>query len=100
MLGSSIVGVYLFGSAVYGGLRINSDVDVLVVVDHSLPEVTRKKLTDRFMLISGKIGNAESVRPLEVTIINHSDVVPWRYLPRNKFTYGEWLRSDFEKGQI
>lgn len=35
------------------------------------------------MLISGKIGNAESVRPLEVTIINHSDVVPWRYLPRN-----------------
>ncbi|EUI56965.1 nucleotidyltransferase domain-containing protein, partial [Staphylococcus aureus] len=27
LFGSSIVGVYLFGSAVNGGLRINSDVD-------------------------------------------------------------------------
>ncbi|AJS60233.1 hypothetical protein UB51_19225 [Paenibacillus sp. IHBB 10380] len=78
MLGSSIVGVYLFGSAVNGGLHIDSDVDVLVIANHSLPEVTRKKLTDRLMLISGKIGKADSVRPLEVTIINHSDIVPWR----------------------
>ncbi|EHT35313.1 nucleotidyltransferase domain protein [Staphylococcus aureus subsp. aureus CIG1605] len=42
LFGSSIVGVYLFGSAVNGGLRINSDVDVLVVVNHSLPQLTRK----------------------------------------------------------
>ncbi|USG67847.1 aminoglycoside nucleotidyltransferase ANT(9) [Brevibacillus ruminantium] len=100
LLGSSIVGVYLFGSAVNGGLRINSDVDVLVVVNHSLSEVTGKKLTDRLMPISGKIGNIDSVRPLEVTVINHSDVVPWRYPPRNEFIYGEWLRSEFEKGHI
>jgi len=82
LLGSSIVGVYLFGSAVIGGLRINSDVDVLVVVNHSLPEVTRRKLIDRLMLISGKIGNADSMRPLEVTVINHSDIVPWLYPPK------------------
>ncbi|MCM3039467.1 aminoglycoside nucleotidyltransferase ANT(9) [Paenibacillus motobuensis] len=100
LLGSSIVGVYLFGSAVNGGLRINSDVDVLVIVNHSLPEVTRKKLTDRLMLISGKIGNTDSVRPIEVTFINHSDVVPWRYPPRNEYIYGEWLRDEFENGQI
>lgn len=31
LLGSTVVGVYLFGSAVTSGLRINSDVDVLVV---------------------------------------------------------------------
>jgi len=100
VLGSSIVGVYLFGSAVNGGLRMNSDVDVLVVVNHSLSELTRKELIDRLMLTSGKIGNADSVRPLEVTVINHNDVVPWRYPPRNEFVYGEWLRSEFEKGQI
>ncbi|MFJ7732877.1 aminoglycoside nucleotidyltransferase ANT(9) [Lysinibacillus sp. NPDC097231] len=100
LLGSSIVGVYLFGSAVNGGLRINSDVDVLVVVNDSLTEVTRKKLTDRLMLISGKIGNADFVRPLEVTVINLSDVVPWLYPPKNEFIYGEWLRSEFEKGKI
>jgi aminoglycoside 9-adenylyltransferase len=100
LLGSSIVGVYLFGSAVNGGLRMNSDVDVLVVVNRSLSTLIRKKLTDRLMLISGKIGNIDSVRPLEITVINHSDVVPWRYPPRNEFIYGEWLRSEFEKGQI
>ncbi|MEI3607063.1 aminoglycoside nucleotidyltransferase ANT(9) [Pseudogracilibacillus sp. SE30717A] len=100
LLGSSIIGVYLFGSAVKGGLRINSDVDVLVLVNHSLPEVTRKKLTDRLMLISGKIGNTDSLRPIELTVINHSDVVPWRYPPKKEFIYGEWLRNEFENGQI
>lgn len=100
LLGNSIVGVYLFGSAVNGGLRINSDVDVLVVVNHSLSEGIRKKLTDRLMLISGKISNTDSMRPLEVTVINHGDVVPWRYPPRNEFIYGEWLRSEYEKGKI
>ncbi|WP_121639850.1 aminoglycoside nucleotidyltransferase ANT(9) [Virgibacillus sp. Bac330] len=100
LLGSSIIGVYLFGSAVNGGLRINSDVDVLVVVNHSFSEVTRKKLTDRLMLISGKIGNTDSVRPLEVTVINQEDVIPWRYPPKTEFIYGEWLRNEFEKGQI
>jgi aminoglycoside 9-adenylyltransferase len=100
LLGSSIIGVYLFGSAVKGGLRINSDVDVLVLVNNSLLEVTRKKLTDRLMLISGKIGNTDSLRPLELTVINHSDVVPWKYPPKKEFIYGEWLRGEFEKGQI
>ncbi|WP_078433620.1 aminoglycoside nucleotidyltransferase ANT(9) [Metabacillus halosaccharovorans] len=100
LLGSSIIGVYLYGSSVKGGLRINSDVDVLVVVSHNLSEDSRKELSDRLMLISGKIGNTDSVRSLEVTVINHSDVVPWKYPPKKEFIYGEWLRSDFEKGKI
>lgn len=100
LLDRTVVGVYLFGSTVNGGLRINSDVDVLVVVNHSLSEVTRGKLIDRLLLISGKIGNTDSVRPLEVTVINHGDVVPWRYPPNNEFIYGEWLRDEFEKGQV
>lgn len=100
LLGSAIVGVYLFGSAVTSGLRINSDVDVLVVVNQSLNEVIRKKLTNRLMHISGKIGNSDAVRPLEVTVINHEDVVPWRFPPKNEYIYGEWLRDEFENGQI
>lgn len=100
LLGVEVVAVYLFGSAVMGGLRINSDVDVLVVVNKSLPELTRRKLTDRLMLISGKIGNTDSIRPLEVTVINQGDVVPWQYPPKNEFIYGEWLRDQFEEGQI
>ncbi|SDI80017.1 aminoglycoside nucleotidyltransferase ANT(9) [Natribacillus halophilus] len=100
LLGKTVVGVYLFGSAVIGGLRINSDVDVLVLVNRPLSEATRKKLIDRLMLISGKIGNTESMRPLEVTVVNHEDVVPWQYPPKNEFIYGEWLREEFEKGQV
>jgi len=100
LLGSAVVGVYLFGSAVTNGLRINSDVDVLVVVNQSLTEVIRRQLTDRLMHISGKIGNSDSVRPLEVTVINYGDVVPWRFPPKNEYIYGEWLRDEFENGQI
>lgn len=100
LLDSKVVAVYLFGSAVIGGLRINSDVDVLVVANHSLHELTRRKLVDRLMLISGKIGNTDSVRSLEVTVVNFGDVVPWRYPPKNEFIYGEWLRDELERGQI
>lgn len=100
LLGDEVVAVYLFGSAVMGGLRINSDVDILVIVNDPLPELTRRKLTDRLMLISGRIGNPDSMRPLEVTVINYGDVVPWRYPPKNEFIYGEWLRDEFEKGKI
>ena len=32
VLGDSIIGIYLFGSAVVGGLKPDSDVDVLVAV--------------------------------------------------------------------
>ncbi|WP_430787058.1 aminoglycoside nucleotidyltransferase ANT(9) [Virgibacillus flavescens] len=97
VLGSTVVGVFLYGSAVNGGLRINSDVDVLVVVNHRLSEVTRRNLTENLMLISGKVN---SMRPLEVTVINKGDVVPWRYPPRNEYLYGEWLRNEFENGQF
>lgn len=100
LLGSAVIGVYLFGSAVIGGLRVNSDVDVLVVVNHSLPEATRRKLVARLMLVSGNIGNTDSVRPLEVTVINRIDIVPWRYPPKNEFIYGEWLRDEIEQGRI
>ncbi len=36
------------------------------------------------MTISGKIGNTDSVRPLEVTVINRSEVVPWQYPPKKR----------------
>lgn len=100
VLGSKLVGVFLYGSAVSGGLRINSDVDVLVVVNQRLSEATRRKLTECLMPISGKIGNETGMRHLELIIINEEDSVPWQYPPRNEFTYGEWLRSEFENDQI
>jgi len=99
-LGSYLVGVYLYGSAVMGGLRPNSDVDILAVTNQRLPENVRKDLRDRLLQVSGKIGNVDEIRPLEVTVINQSDVVPWHFPPKYEFMYGEWLRDRFEKGDI
>lgn len=103
LLCNSVIGVYLYGSAVMGGLRNNSDVDVLVITNRSLSETDRRKLVDRLLIISGKtgyIGNADFVRGLEVTIVNRDDIVPWKYPPQKEFIYGEWLRSKYEQGHI
>lgn len=103
LLGNSVIGVYLYGSAVMGGLRNGSDVDVLVVTKNNLSEIARRKLANSLMIISGKTGyteNTDFVRPLEVTVVNRDDIVPWKYPPRKEFIYGEWLRSEYEQGYI
>jgi aminoglycoside 9-adenylyltransferase len=100
VLGNTVVGVYLFGSAVVGGLRPNSDVDVLVVVNERLSEKTRKNLVARLMRVSGRVTDNNSGRPLELTVLHFSDVVPWRYPPRSELVYGEWLRKKFEENRI
>ena len=33
-----------------------------------------------------------------MTIVQKSDINPWRYPPTFDFQYGEWLRDDFEQG--
>lgn len=100
LLDSILVGVYLYGSAVMGDLRINSDVDILVVTNHGLSEKTRRDLTNRQMFISGEIGNINAIRPLEATVINKNDILPWHFPPKYEFMYGKWLREQFEKGEI
>ena len=99
-LGESIIGIYLFGSAVIGGLKSDSDVDVLIAVKDSLTFSNRKKLLGRLLKVSGGIGNAHSIRPIELTIVKVSDIVPWRYPPRAEFVYGEWLREKYEGGLV
>lgn len=100
LLDNMLIGVYLYGSAVMGGLRVNSDIDILAVTNHGLSEKTRKDLTNRLMQVSGKIGNKHGIRPLEVTVINKNDILPWHFPPKYEFMYGEWLREQFEKGEI
>ena len=100
VLEDQLVGVYLYGSAVMGGLRVMSDVDILVITNRGLSERTRRELAERLMQISGKPGGSTGIRPLEVTVVYQKDVVPWHFPPRFEFMYGEWLRERFEKGDI
>lgn len=100
LLEDQFVGVYLYGSAVMGGLRADSDVDILALTNCNLSESTRSELTKRLMQISGKPGASTGIRPLEVTVVNQKNVLPWHFPPKYEFMYGEWLREQFEKGEI
>ncbi|MBN0043831.1 DUF4111 domain-containing protein [Streptomyces actuosus] len=97
VLGRDAIGVYLHGSSVMGGLRPASDVDVLVVSRRRMDEQGRRALLGGLLRISGSRNKA---RPVELTVVVQSDVRPWRYPPTCDFLYGEWLRADYEAGNL
>lgn len=100
MLGDAVLGAYLHGSAVMGGLRPTSDVDVLVVLGRPTTVAERQALVDRLLDISGRRARSGPARPVELTMVVQSDVRPWRYPPSVEFQYGEWLRDACEAGVL
>ncbi len=92
---AEILGVYLYGSTVAGGLRPDSDLDVFVVTRRRLTSSEKSCVFDRLMPISGRDTRPRAWRPLEVTVVAQGDVRPWRYPPRMDLQYGEWLRKQF-----
>jgi streptomycin 3"-adenylyltransferase len=93
-LASKLQGIYLFGSALDGGLKPHSDIDLLVTVNASPDETVRRALLLELLDASAPPGNNETWRPLEVTAISCSEVVPWRYPAKRELQFGEWLRKD------
>lgn len=98
VLGTNVIGLYLHGSAVLGGLRPLSDIDVFGVSIRTLTLEERRVLVDRIMPISGS--RSPGGRPVELTVAVQSEVRPWRYPPQADFQYGEWLRSEYERGEL
>ncbi|MFJ5264314.1 aminoglycoside adenylyltransferase domain-containing protein [Streptomyces sp. NPDC088387] len=96
LLGGNVLGIHLHGSAVLAGLRPHSDVDVLVVVRDGLPGDQRSVLVRELMKVSGGPGR----RPVELVVVRHRAVRPWRYPPACEFLYGEWLREEYERGYV
>ena len=37
---------------------------------------------------------------IELTIVGESEIKPWRYPPCFDFQYGDWLRGEFESGNL
>ncbi|MBX6749352.1 MAG: DUF4111 domain-containing protein [Micromonosporaceae bacterium] len=95
--GPDLVGIYLHGSSVLGGLKPASDLDVLVVARRSLDEDQRRSLVAGLMAVSGSTAGE---RPVELTVVVQSEVRPWRWPPLGDFLYGEWLRSEYEAGRL
>lgn len=96
-LGQDVIGTYLHGSSVLGGLRPASDVDVLVVSRRRMVEQDRRALLGGLLRISG---SPNKVRPVELTVVVQPEVRPWRYPPTGDFLYGEWLRAEYEAGVV
>ncbi|TYW85201.1 AadA family aminoglycoside 3''-O-nucleotidyltransferase [Klebsiella pneumoniae] len=97
-LESTLLAVHLYGSALDGGLKPYSDIDLLVTVDTRLDETVRQALFVDLLEISAFPGQSKVLRALEVTIVVYSDVVPWRYPARRELQFGEWQRKDILAG--
>jgi predicted nucleotidyltransferase len=99
VLGPDLVGAYLHGSAVLGGLRPRSDIDVLAVSRRPTTKDEKRRLVERLVAITG---TTEPGPPwtVELTIVIESQIRPWRYPPPMDFQYGEWVRREFERGNF
>lgn len=98
VLPDAVVGVYLHGSAAFGGLHPTSDIDLLVVARRPTTPAERRALIERLLPISGRGDPTGRSRSIELTIVVQDDVRPWHYPPRLDFQYGDWWRAEFERG--
>jgi streptomycin 3"-adenylyltransferase len=96
----ALVGLYLYGSSIAGGLQHESDIDVLAVTRRSLSTPERVEITDLLLRFSGRRATVDPGRPVELTSVVHSELSPWRYPPLCDYQYGEWLREDITAGHL
>lgn len=99
ILGPDLLGVYLYGSAIVGGLQKYSDIDLFVVTNRATTSEEKARLIANLLKISG-IYMKSTKSPIELTIVDKSMITPWQYPPHFDFQYGEWLRTSFEKGEV
>ena len=92
--GGELIGAYLHGSAVLGGLRPRSDIDVIAVVTRRMTPEQKRRVIAVSLELSGK------PRPIELDVVVQSEIKPWRHPPRTDFHYFELRRPDFEAGEL
>ncbi|RSZ29451.1 AadA family aminoglycoside 3''-O-nucleotidyltransferase [Variovorax beijingensis] len=99
-LAGTLQAIHLFGSAVDGGLKPHSDIDLMVTVEAPLAAQVRHALMMDLLSVSGSPGADGPWRPLEVTVLVRDEVVPWRYPPLRELQFGEWLREALQAGIV
>jgi hypothetical protein len=73
-------------------------VDLLATVSAPPDEAIRQALLLDLLTVSMPPGEDKALRALELTVIAHKEVVPWRYPARRELQFGEWLRKDLLAG--
>lgn len=96
----TLVALARYGSAVVGGLRPDSDLDLFGVVVRRLTDDEKSALIRGLVPISWRVERPAGWRPVELTLVVHDEVRPWRYPPRLDFQYGEWLREWLVDGNL
>jgi len=96
----SPVAMYLTGSYCDGGLRPESDLDILLITRASLQVGERRVLVEHLLGCSGTRASRQPGRPVELISLVLDDIKPWRYPAMRDFLYGEWLRTDYEAGRL
>ncbi|MCR6502498.1 aminoglycoside adenylyltransferase family protein [Shinella sp. CPCC 101442] len=92
--------VYLHGSAVSAGLRPQSDIDLLAVIDRQMTQSERTTLLSSLLKLSGRHPSAPGgLRCLEVMVFTRPDLASGHFPARAEFIFGEWLRDALEAGE-
>ena len=95
-----VVAISVVGSSAVGRLRLDSDLDILLLTRRSLTRQDRQDLVDYLLRVSGSRATVTPGRPIELISLVLDDVVPWRYPATRDFLYGEWLRQDYLAGHL
>jgi predicted nucleotidyltransferase len=99
-LGGAVLGLYRYGSAEVGGLRPDSDLDLLGVLVRRTSQDEKRRLIGDLGPISRRRDRPAGWRPVELTLVVRDEVVPWHWPPRFDVQYGEWLRAEFDAGEL
>ncbi len=100
VLNEDLVGAYLHGSAVLGGLMPRSDIDVIAVSTRRTTLDEKRRLVDLLLKVSGRGASRGPPRPIEFELVVESEIRPWRYPPQFDFHYSELWRKEFEAGNL
>jgi predicted nucleotidyltransferase len=92
LLEDDLVGVYLHGSSVLGGLRPNSDLDVIAVSARRLTADEKQRLAARLAELTKK------PRSLDFDLVVQDEIRPWRYPPPFDFHHSDWWPGMRDRG--
>ncbi|WP_368934422.1 aminoglycoside adenylyltransferase domain-containing protein [Alcaligenes faecalis] len=101
ILNLDVQALYLHGSAVAGGLRPHSDLDILAVVDAPLSDEQRQDLIAALLSISAPHpATPGGPRCIELVVCRLADLQRNEHPAKVEFIYGEWLRDAFKEGYL
>ncbi len=70
-----------------GGLKPYSDIDLLVTVAVKLMKRRGEHCSRSWRIVSAFPGESETLRAIEVTLVVHDDIIPWRYPAKRELQF-------------